>query len=125
MKARSTLFLMEQLVAIVVFAICAAICVKILFTAHQKTVDAVDTRNALTHAESIAEHFKADGLPVNQNEIWYYDADWRLCAEYNCYFIVTLNIRETESITYGDINAARFADSRELIGFTVARRVTQ
>jgi type II secretory pathway pseudopilin PulG len=58
-RSRSTLFLMEQLVVIAVFAICAAVCVRLLFAAYQINVDAVDTRHALILAENVAESFKA------------------------------------------------------------------
>jgi len=91
-RSKSTLFLMEQLVVIAVFAICAAVCVYILAISYLMTVDAVDTRNALLVAESAAEMYKAfDGdlvrvaemkydvdrypLPVDGFRL-YYCADW-------------------------------------------------
>ena len=58
-KSKSTLFLIEQIIVIAVFAICAAVCVRIIVSAYMMTADAVDTRNALTIAESAAESFKA------------------------------------------------------------------
>ncbi|MDR0273537.1 MAG: hypothetical protein LBI27_09500 [Clostridiales bacterium] len=58
-KSKSSLFLMEQIVVITVFAICAAVCVKILSLSFIMTDDAVVTRNALLAAENAAESFKA------------------------------------------------------------------
>ena len=91
-RSKSTLFLMEQLVVIAVFAICAAVCVYILAVSYLMTVDAVDTRNALLVAESAAEMYKAfdgdvariaelkldDHYPpiVGNSFVIHYCADW-------------------------------------------------
>ena len=58
-RSKSTLFLMEQLVVIAVFAICAAVCVYILARSYLMTVEAVDSRHALLIAENAAEMYKA------------------------------------------------------------------
>ena len=117
-RSRSTLFLMEQLIAIAVFAICAAVCVKILFVAHQKTVDAVDTRYALIIAENAAEIFKAsdDVLPTQE---------YNEALVGKSFYIIKQSIRETEAVVFLDISIERIADSKELISFTAARRNTQ
>lgn len=58
-RSRSTLFLMEQLIVILVFAVCTAACVKIFVDSHLTAVDSRDTRNAIIIAESAAECYKA------------------------------------------------------------------
>jgi len=59
--SRSTLFLIEQLIAIVVFALCAAACITILAAAYFSAEETRNTKNALLVAENAAEAFKATG----------------------------------------------------------------
>ena len=58
-RSKSTLFLIEQLIVIAVFAICAAACISILSNAYFLARDTRDVSNALLVAESLAESFKA------------------------------------------------------------------
>ncbi|MCL2201817.1 MAG: hypothetical protein FWB75_07605 [Oscillospiraceae bacterium] len=58
-RSKSTLFLIEQLIVIAVFAICATACISILTNAYFQARDSRDISNALLAAESVAESFKA------------------------------------------------------------------
>ena len=58
-RSKSTLFLMEQLIVVAVFAICAAACVRILVASYMMATDSRDMRNAIHVAESGAECYKA------------------------------------------------------------------
>jgi len=58
-RSKSTLFLIEQLIVIAVFAICAAACISILASAYFTAEDSRDISSALLVAESGAEAFKA------------------------------------------------------------------
>jgi len=60
-RSKSTLFLIEQLIVVAVFAICAAACISILTAAYFYTVDSAAASNAVIKAESAAEIFKATG----------------------------------------------------------------
>ena len=60
-RSKSTLFLIEQLVVIAVFAICAVACISILSAAYFNANDSGAVSNALLKAESGAEVFKATG----------------------------------------------------------------
>jgi hypothetical protein len=149
-RSRSTLFLMEQLVVVLVFAVCAAVSVRILFTAYQKNVDAVDTRMALLAAENVAESFKAFRGDINMvfSAVWGTDDDypedepsnglivfldenwlptpandvWRGAA-----FLLTLEKREERLLYFADIKVRRVLsdyifDEQDLINLTVAAR---
>ena len=93
-RSRSTLFLMEQLIVIAVFAICAAACVSILTASYLMARDTRDMSNAVLAAESAAESYKAfsgdlgktaellEGLIVSYSGedaglVVYYDNHWR------------------------------------------------
>ena len=58
-RSWSTLFLIEQLIVIAVFAMCAAACARILTAAHFNATDSRDIGNAILQAENGAESFKA------------------------------------------------------------------
>ena len=58
-RSGSTLFLMEQLIVIAVFALCAAACVSILTVSFIYARDSRNMSRALLAAESAADSFKA------------------------------------------------------------------
>ena len=97
-RSKSTLFLIEQLIVVAVFAICAAACIFILTSAYFTSVETRDLRNAILIAENVAETFKAtngstDTLAIilggegriktkyQDNSLVttvYYDSDWQI-----------------------------------------------
>jgi type II secretory pathway pseudopilin PulG len=141
-RSRSTLFLIEQLIVIAVFAICAAACIRILTTAYFYVSDSVATGNALLMAENGAEAFKlfdgdvdvfsdklggsvetesADALTIAV----YYDKDWRIGSEAGAYFVLFLTINapnDTSSIlTTGELSVEKIT-GESLVAFPVAVR---
>ena len=96
-RSRSTLFLIEQLIVIAIFALCAAACAKILTAAYFSAADSRDLSNALHIAESGAESFKATGGDTGKvaeilggvsgsvdgadAAIVYYNDRWLACGE--------------------------------------------
>jgi hypothetical protein len=139
---------MEQLVVVLVFAVCAAVSVRILFTAYQKNVDAVDTRMALLAAENVAESFKAFRGDINMafstvrgtdyepdepsiGLIVFFDESWQPTPEGDVWrgaaFLLTLEKREERLLYFADIKVRRVLDGfifdeEELINLTVATR---
>jgi len=105
-RSRSTLFLIEQLIVIAVFAICAAACARILTSAYFSSRDSRDMSNAILVAESSAESFKATGgdtrkvaellggvngtVNGNAAAIIYYDRQWTVCGFDDAYYRLVL-----------------------------------
>lgn len=104
------------------------------------TVEAVDTKNALLIAESVAESYKAfAGVAEKTAETFggtvledsinkivsiYYDNNWQPCGETEAVFILHLmvnNINES-SVLFADIAVSRVTTNDELISLTVAAR---
>ena len=134
-RSRATLFLMEQIVVITVFAVCAAVCVKILAVSFLMTVDAVDTKNALLAAESAAESHKAFAGETNKiadilggysnglGVVVYFDSDWQPVPETYASFVLRLTRHEEESsVILSDITVMRVMEDDELIRLTTAVR---
>jgi len=108
-RSKSTLFLIEQLIVIAVFAICAVACVSILSAAYFNTNDSNSTRHAILKAESSAEVFKATGGDfsvvantmggiVKQGDsgtaiiVVYYNSLWQNCEEEDASYVLTIEV---------------------------------
>jgi type II secretory pathway pseudopilin PulG len=105
-RSRSTLFLIEQLIVVAVFALCSAACVRILTRAYFDARTSKDVSNAILVAENAAECFKAvsgdiskvsetlggiceitgDGASVTV----YYDKEWETCDKNEVHYIFHL-----------------------------------
>ena len=101
--SKSTLFLMEQLVVILIFSFCAAVCVKIFVVSFITASESSDMRNALRIVRSGAECYKAsDGdarqaaqilsggeITIKDNSILvYYNKKWYVCNETEAAYIL-------------------------------------
>ena len=65
-RSRATLFLIEQIIVIAVFAICAAACARIFTSAYFQSKESKDIRYAIIAAENCAESYKAAGGNLSQ-----------------------------------------------------------
>ena len=136
-----TLFLMEQLIVIAVFAVCAAACVKILVDSYFVATQTRDLSNAIRVAESGAECYKAASGDVGKiaeilggkaenagtaTAIVHYDEDWRVCGEENASYRLRL-VRGNKSdgaqeLLQGELLVEKITDEavQEIIVFPVA-----
>jgi len=139
-RTKSTLSLIEQIIVIAVFAFCAAVCVNIIVSSYLMTVNAVDTRNALTVAESAAESFKAfegdtervfrllgepdSGYATHNVLVIYYDANWQPSRESDASFVLRLTtvVDNGSAVVFASISVIKIDDGVELISLTVAAR---
>ena len=131
--SKSTLFLMEQIIVITVFALCAAICIRILVESYLMTTNAVDTKNALLAAESAAESHKAfsgdieriaavlGGSAEDGRLYVYFDSSWQPGSDIDASFVLRLT-RTESAVIVSDIAVSRIACGSELISLTVAAR---
>ena len=140
-RSKSTLFLIEQLIVIAVFAICAAACISILTNAYFMARDSRDISNALFAAESVAETFKAVSADFDQAaEISggisaregtaeslkvFFDNYWAVSSEQDAKFILELIPNDT-SIQNSRLRTTQLTVSRtcgdQLVTFPVAVR---
>ena len=149
-RSKSTLFLIEQLIVIAVFAICAVACISILAAAYFNANDSGAVSNALLKAESGAEVFKATGgdlfatgdiignpdsagygafrLETGPSKLGiFYNKDWQLCEPGDASFILSIvtdangsNTSDLQLIT-GTLTVERIT-GEELVAFPVVAR---
>jgi len=142
-RSRSTLFLIEQLVVIAVFAICAVACISILTASYFNARDTSSTGHAIPMAESGAEIFKATGGDYAQSAYLlggimqmgdpgtvvitvYYDEHWKVSIEAHANYVLYLVIDsprnpEDYALVTGELTLERIT-GEELISFPVAAR---
>jgi len=115
-RSKSTLFLIEQLIVIAVFAICAVACISILAAAFSTANDTRAINRAILNAESGAEAFKATGgdleavaeilggtvgagdagpAYLSDVVVVFYDDSWRICDAPDASYILTLGAKVT------------------------------
>lgn len=84
--SKSNLFLVELMVSVLFFALCAGVCLSMFAAAHQMSVNSSDLTNALNAAGQGAECVKEDkeliidilqGTRIEENiYVVYYDSNW-------------------------------------------------
>jgi hypothetical protein len=139
MRSRSTLFLMEQLIVSLVFAVCATVCVSIFVDSYIMARDAKALSSALLIARNGAESYKESGGKLasisldlgSSAEIMdgsltvYYDKDWHPCEQAEAVYVLhIINYEPAEgvsSVLSGDLSVARVT-GEEIIAFPVATR---
>jgi len=136
-RSKSTLFLIEQLIVIAVFAICAVACVSILTAAYLDANESRDISQALLKAESGAEVFKSTGgdlmsaaeilggtgtggfRTTGASEISiFYNKDWQLCESGDAVFLLSITVNNSEMSSTSDV------DLMIINGTLTAKRVT-
>jgi len=138
-RSKSTLFLIEQLIVIAVFAICAAACITILTNAYSNARDSRDISNALLAAESASESFKAVSGDFGSiarilggsvltaggadTVIVYYDRSWQVSTESDAHYMLRLvrggSQPPPSRLLTGELTVERI-DGAQLVTFPLA-----
>ena len=109
---KTGLFLIELIIALLLFAFCAAICVQVFASARQKARDSEALSHSVFLATSAAECYKATngdlarvsellggGAQSGGSLVIRYDTDWGVSnGEYKYYLVVEKNPDDTASI---------------------------
>lgn len=127
--ARSGPSLVELVVAVLLFALCSAVCVKIFVTAKLISDDSANLSYAVVAAQSAAECFKScggdatktanllDGSSDGSNFSVYYNEGWN-CVKENGKYILFGEITEKQRLKYCKITVND--DKNELFSISVA-----
>ena len=131
-KSRSTLFLIEQLVAVAVFAVCAAVCVSIFIHAYLMANEARDIGNGLKVAKNASEAFKAfadvhetAGFIRGYDDgtyVVYFDRDWRVSHRSDAAYVLRLSPdydQSSQGISVGNLSVERIS-GEVVVAFAIA-----
>ena len=104
--SKNGLFLMELMAVIVVFALCAAVCLSVFSRAKQTSQQSARLTGAVLAVQSQAECFKA-GLDLPQTQ--YFSDDWGLPADAGVNRVEIDRDGDTALITAYDAGGALFS----------------
>ena len=140
-RSKSALFLMEQVIVIAVFAICAAACVRILAVSYITARETRDMSNALLAAQSAAETYKAaagdidltaeilGGAASGEAESLrvYYNDKWGVSEERDAAYILRLISAPPREgavlLLTGELSVEKIT-GEEILSFPVAARAS-
>lgn len=134
----SGVFLMEMIMVVFFFIICASICILVFVRANHMSRLAKDTNQGVIAAESIAEVWKQegeDGLRTrmygispggapegNKNVKIYWDREWKLSNQPDlAAFEATVSWQEADGLTEAVISLQRIEDNTALFSMNVNR----
>lgn len=113
---RSSLFLMELIIAILFFSLAATVCVRFFVKSYTLEQESQKLNHAVNAATSVAEIFRnqeqpfsllAEEYPHGESKdpsyLIYYDNTWKLCNSANAAYTVVLQTTETDIFIIGDI----------------------
>ena len=91
---RSSLFLLELILAIAFFSIAAAICVQFFVKSHALEEDSTNLNRAVHVATSAAEQFRYS--EIDSYEL-YFDNDWAECSQDEAIYTLKLVVNHSKS----------------------------
>lgn len=92
---RSSLFLLELMIAILFFCLASAVCVQIFVKAHTISRETQELNTALEKVSGYTELFLADAL-TEDTEV-FYDASWQECSKDEASYEIVIRWSRMES----------------------------
>ena len=92
---RSSLFLLELMIAILFFCLASAVCVQIFVKAHTTSRETQELNTALEKVSGYTELFLADAL-TEDTEV-FYDADWQECSKDEASYEIVIRVESDGS----------------------------
>ena len=90
-NSRSSLFLIELIIAILFFSLVSAVCLRAFARSHILTENARDLNAALMHVESTAELLRAGESVEAQT---FYSSSWDTCEEKKDAYMITVKEKD-------------------------------
>ena len=113
---RSSLFLMELIIAILFFSLASSVCVRIFVKSHTLEQESINLNHAVSAATSVAEIFRnqknpfeilekqyPDGIKNDNHYQFFYDKDWSLCDKNEAIYTVITDFMKDGSFETADI----------------------
>lgn len=137
--SKYSLFLMEQLIVITIFALCASVCVKIFTESYIMASESKDLNFAIIEVENAAECFKAYSGDLDRlsrvlnvaksqdgrSAAIYYDENWKQCDMEAAAYLLNLGLRDGVmdggTLIFCDISA-QTVEGKEITSISVAAR---
>ena len=113
---RSSLFLMELMIAILFFSLASAVCVQLFVKSHLLTREAAELNQAVSQAQSAAEvirttdcsssavsEFLPDAVVDTHGFRLYYDSEWDFCKKKDAKYLLRADLSFQPQMLYSHI----------------------
>ena len=134
-KSKSSLFLMEFIITLLLFAVCAAICMKLFAAADTLSKKTEELNNAVACAQGFAEVMRGtDGTidsivkhypeSVKGNEGFFevfYDGDFIECSYDEAKYVSDITLVPNGAIQNMEVKIVRLSDYEEIYSITVTK----
>ena len=117
---RSSLFLLELMIAILFFCLASAVCVQIFVKAHTISRETEELNMVLEKVSGYTELFLADALTEDQKI--YYDEDWQECKEDAASYMIAIQVEPDGKLLHGTFTA-QYLSGKEIYS-TETERMT-
>lgn len=134
---RSSLFLMELMIAILFFSLASAVCVQLFVKAHLLSRETADLNQAVNQAQSTAEVLRATDcssssvtqyLPQaeldSQGFTLYYDSGWNSCKKETAQYELRTELSFRPQMLYSHITVTKADEKEPIYQLDVNRHLT-
>ncbi len=128
LKSKTSLFLMELIITILLFAACGAVCVRLFVTSHVMTKETVELNEAVSIAQGFAEVMRGtDGDIASVLEQYptavhggegffevFYDEDFNVCQYSEAAYFCDVTMSPNGAIQNMEVRVVRKSDYRNI-----------
>ena len=132
---RSSLFLLELIIAILFFCLASAVCVRFFVKSHLIERDTTALNHAANYASSVAEMVRSsEDLPACLKEQFpegasrqegdymiYFNHDWNTCSEDDAAYSLNLSYKQADNFLLGRIVVSDSQESEEIYSLEVKK----
>ncbi len=135
LKSKTSLFLMELIITILLFAACGAVCVKLFVTSHVMTLETVELNRSVSIAQGFAEVMRGtDGDISSVLEHYpdairggegffevYYDEDFVPCKFEEASYVGDVTMTPNGAIQNMEVRIVRLSDYKDIYTLNVTK----
>lgn len=121
---RSSLFLLELIIAILFFSLASAVCIRFFVKSHILSQDTNNLNMAVNQVSGCAELFLAKEDAISSlKEYTYLDKNWTICTPDEAAFVLHISFIEEDMFQLGTFTVTK-ADSHDIIYTIDVRKYT-
>ena len=133
---RSSIFLLELMIAILFFCLASAVCIRLFVKSHTISLETQNLNMALNQVSSVAEVFRSgtdmkeflerefpDYEEKSENLLFlvYYNEDWEPCREREAIFCLSIEFLESGSETTGHFSMKNINTGAEIYAVSLEK----
>lgn len=135
LKSKTSLFLMEMIITVLLFAICSAVCVKFFALTHTISQDTKELNESVALAQGFAEVMRGTDGDIDSIIAQYpkavrggddffevfYDEDFNICDYDNAVYVGDVSLSPTGAIQNMEVKIVRLSDYKEIYTLTATK----